>query len=97
MMPKFLACLGSMIRSTRTSALARVAACFAYVFGILALMQSYAFAQAPTLPDTGVDLAEWVPVALTALGLIVLAVVGAFFGMKIVHLGLRWMTKINGK
>lgn len=54
------------------------------------------FATAPTLPDTGVDLTEWVPVVITGMGAIVAVVIGGYFAFLLIRKGLRWVSRAFG-
>lgn len=47
-----------------------------------------------TLPDTGVDVSGHVTAAITALGAIVLVVVGGFFAFRVVMRGMSWARKV---
>lgn len=62
----------------------------------LALGITPAFATAPTLPTTGVDLAAWIPVVVTAFGLTVLAIVGGYLAFLLIKKGMQWMRKSFG-
>lgn len=62
---------------------------------LVAILTPYSIAEI-TLPDTGIDTAGHVSVAITALGEIVLVIVGGFFAFKVIHLALRWVGRISG-
>lgn len=51
---------------------------------------------AVTIPDTGVDMDEWVTAAITGLGAIVVVVIGGYFAFKLIKLCLRWVGRIGG-
>jgi len=55
-----------------------------------------AFATAPVLPDTGVDVAAWIPVVITSLGTVVLATVGGYFAFLLIRKGMKWARKAFG-
>lgn len=48
------------------------------------------------IADTGVNVAAGVTAAITALGLIVVTVIGGYAGFLIVKRGMRWMGKALG-
>ena len=56
-----------------------------------------AFATAPVIPTTGVDLEGWIPVMITEVGAIVTLVVGAFIAFLVVKLGITWVRRYVGK
>ncbi|MDP0495011.1 MAG: hypothetical protein Q7Q73_02265 [Verrucomicrobiota bacterium JB024] len=61
-------------------------------------LSSSAMAQV-TLPEPlgeGVSLADYVTVAITGLGTIMIAVVGGYFAFKLIQLGMRKAGKIGG-
>ncbi len=74
----------------------------AYVKGLLLTAAALAFglfngvaAAAVTIPDTGVDMDEWVTAAITGLGAIVAVVIGGYFAFKLIKIALRWVGKIG--
>jgi uncharacterized membrane protein YhaH (DUF805 family) len=63
---------------------------FAFLFA-LAIMAVPAMAATPTLPDTGVDVASYVNVLVTALGAIIGVVIGATFSIFVIRRGISWV------
>lgn len=47
-------------------------------------------ATAPTLPDTGTDIAAFITVAITGIGAIVAVVVGGYFAFLLIRKGMKW-------
>ena len=81
------------VASLSQAKLARVAGLFAFLAFIA--MSQMASAQV-TLPDTGVDISEYVTAAATVLGAAVATVIGVFFAYRIIKITLRWTGKIGG-
>lgn len=54
-----------------------------------------ASAEAITLPDTGIDIPGHITAAVTSLGTVLLAVVGAWFSFLVVRKALRWVRRIG--
>lgn len=50
-----------------------------------------------TLPDTGVDVAEFATAAITALGATVLVIVGGYAAFKLIQLGIAWFSRLGGR
>lgn len=48
------------------------------------------------LPDTGVAVEDYVPLMVTALGVVVAAVIGGYVAFKVVKMGVRWLGKAGG-
>lgn len=53
-------------------------------------------AAAPTLPTTGAELDAWIPVIITGMGTVVLAVTGGYFAFLIVKKGYVWARRALG-
>jgi len=49
-----------------------------------------------TLPSTGIDVAEYVTAAITALGVVLAAVVGGYFAFLLIKKAMRWAGKALG-
>jgi hypothetical protein len=49
-----------------------------------------------TIPTTGVDIGAYATAAITALGAVVLVIIGGYFAFKLIKLGLRWVGKLGG-
>jgi len=47
-----------------------------------------------TLPDTGIDLSEYVTLLVTGIGGVAALAIGGYFAFRIVRIGLRWLRKI---
>jgi hypothetical protein len=69
--------------SFRVAALAAVCSC----------LVSQAFATAPTLPTTGVDVDGFITATITALGTVVAVAVGGYFAFLLIKKGLMWGRK----
>lgn len=50
---------------------------------------------APTLPDTGIDVAAYVPVVVTTLGTVLAAVIGGIFAFWIVKKAINMIRRIG--
>ena len=48
---------------------------------------------APTIPDVGVDMTALVPLALAALGAVVVLAVGGWVAFKVIRISLGWIAK----
>lgn len=66
----------------------------ALVMGLLLFVTQAA--QAVTLPDTGVNVAEYITAAVTGLAAIVAAVVGAYFAFLLIRKGITWARRFAG-
>jgi Na+/glutamate symporter len=66
--------------------------CLKYL-ALVALMAGthQAAALGETLPDVGVDIGAWIPVALAGLGAIVGVAVGGKFAFRLVKKGIEWI------
>ena len=73
---------------------ASVGALLCVAFGLL--VANPCFATAPVLPTTGVDIAAWIPVVVTAFGATVLAIVGGYFAFVLLKKGMQWGRKALG-
>lgn len=80
--------LGGLCNSARTLI---TAACLAVVL----VTTNTASAQV-TLPDTGVDVGAFVTATITALGAVVLVVVGGYFAFLLVRKAIQWGRKAFG-
>lgn len=49
-----------------------------------------------TLPSTGIDVGEYVTAAITALGVVLAAVVGGYFAFLLIKKAMRWAGKALG-
>lgn len=53
-------------------------------------------AESVTIPPTGVDVPGYITAAITALGLVVAAVIGGYFAFLIIKKGMRWAGRALG-
>jgi hypothetical protein len=49
-----------------------------------------------TLPALGVDVSGYVTAAVTAIGTIILAVIGGYFAIKAFGIGMKWVGRMIG-
>lgn len=62
----------------------------------LASLQVASAADPVTLPDTGVDVAGYVTALITALGVVVAAVLGGYAAFLLIKKAMRWLSRALG-
>ena len=83
------ALVSSLAQTTR-----KIALCVVGGASALLVTSQSVMAQTVTLPDTGCDVAGHVTAAITALGAVVMVVIGGYFAYLIVRKALKWSGKI---
>lgn len=83
---------------TLRGARAALSRCFAPLFALALVMVGSlpAFATGVTLPETGVDVAGHVTATITALGAVLVVIVGGYFAFLLVRKAMRWGARALG-
>lgn len=56
-----------------------------------------AFADPPTITTMAGGIETYVPVFATALGLVIVACLALYFGLKVVSMGLTWFSRVSSR
>lgn len=62
---------------------------------ILGFASAFATEGGVTLPDTGVDVAQYATTAVSSLGSVIAVVIGAMFAFMVIRWGVRWARGIG--
>lgn len=65
------------------------------IVGAILAGGSAVFAEGVTLPDTGVDVAQYATTAVSSLGSVIAVVIGAMFAFMVIRWGVRWARGIG--
>lgn len=80
------------LRAAAKRCLGLVAACALIGFGAVPVR-----ADPPTINSMGVDIAAYVPVFATALGLVIVACLAVYFGLAVINRGLTWFSRTSAR